>query len=519
MAPSGKSIEARRPKLGSGAVAHPRWQPSGDAVPAGARDGAARSRRPGSISPGLPEGKLLFLVLVALIGLSPAHARGQNAPRPLPSQPLTVEQAVEYGLQNNRLLKAAGQDVAAAGERVRQTRADFLPRLGGGYRFQHLKDDPIASLGGEGVGERPGGPATFQTGYLNQNRWEVELSQPLFTGFGLTARHNISKSDRSIAGHREEGTRLDVQKDIHRAFFQVLLGEKLAQVARDNVKSLEVQKKNAEASFEQGLTARNDVLKADVAVAQAVQRERAAVKDVTILRSRLNQLLDLPASTRLDLAEEEIVVHQTPDLDHQYVLAEKQRPEVLELSEAVRQAGEGMTAARSRYYPQFSAFAQYYRDGNDFFANNNEFTNEHNAAVGVRMNWNLFEGGKTDASVKEAMHRQLALEERQKDLLRQIRLQVEDAYEQLQVARANIETARTALSQAEENERMTTLQYKEQLVIFLEVLNAQVFLAQTQADYYQSLYGYRIAWADLERAVGGPLRDGDLTKPGDRAAP
>ncbi len=104
----------------------------------------------------------------------------------------------------------------------------------------------------------------------------------------------------------------------------------------------------------------------------------------------------------------------------------------------------------------------------------------------------------------------MALEERQRDLVQQVHLQVEDAYEQLQVAKANIETARAALKQAEENERMTTLQYKEQLVIFLEVLNAQVFLAQTQADYYQALYGYRIAWADLERAVGGPLSGGDL---------
>ena len=264
-------------------------------------------------------GALLALALLGSFSASSAWAQG--SPRPMPPQPLTVAQAVEYGLENNRLLKAADQDVAAAGQRVRQTRADFLPRLDGGYRFQHLKDAPFASLGREGSATQPGGSATFQTGYLNQNRWEVELTQPLFTGFGLTAQHNISRLDRRIAEHRQDGTRLDVQRDIQKAFFQVLLGEKLVQVARDNVKSLEVQKSNAEASFEQGLTARNDVLKADVAVAQALQQERAAIKEVTILRSRLNQLLDLAASTRLELAEEEIIIHRTPDLDHHYVLA------------------------------------------------------------------------------------------------------------------------------------------------------------------------------------------------------
>ena len=82
---------------------------------------------------------------------------------------------------------------------------------------------------------------------------------------------------------------------------------------------------------------------------------------------------------------------------------------------------------------------------------------------------------------------------------------MENALEQLQVAKANIETARAAVAQAEENDRITTLQYKEQVAIFLEVLNAQVFLAQSRADFYQAVYGYEIAKAELERAIASGL--------------
>jgi len=77
----------------------------------------------------------------------------------------------------------------------------------------------------------------------------------------------------------------------------------------------------------------------------------------------------------------------------------------------------------------------------------------------------------------------------------------------VKVAEANIETARVSVEQAEENDRITTLQYKEQIAIFLEVLNAQVFLAQTRADFNQALYGYEIARAELERAIGGPIEN------------
>ena len=441
--------------------------------------------------------------LIALVILFPFQsvAVGGESPRsPLPAlppqQPLTIKQAVEYGLEHNRALLAARQRVYASGQQVGQARADFYPRLDGQYTFQHLKEEPIAKFfGGQ----------EFPINHSTTNRWQVDVSQPIFTGFGLTARLNISKMDLEIAEHRLEETRLDVVRDIQKAFLQVLLAEKLVQVVKDNVKSLEVQRSNAEAQFQQGLTAQNDVLKADVALAQAQQRERSTVKQLVLLRSRLNQLLDLEPRSRLVLTEVDIRPRDVLKLNELYGAAEKQRPEVLSLDVSARQADEGVRAAKSKYYPHLSAFAQYYREGEDFLADRNDFLNNDNAAVGLRIDWNWFEGGKTASEVKEFQYRRHAIEEQREDLIHQVQLQVEDAFEQLGVAKANIETARTALAQAEENERMVTLQYKEQLVIFLEVLNAQVFVLQSRVDYYEALYGYQLAMSDLERAVGGAV--------------
>jgi len=174
----------------------------------------------------------------------------------------------------------------------------------------------------------------------------------------------------------------------------------------------------------------------------------------------------------------------------------------------VRQAEEAVTLANSGYLPHFSAFGQYYREGNDFLAEDNLYRNNQNAAVGVRMEWNWFEGGKTRAMAKESKYRSQSLKERRLYLKQQIELEVKDAYEQLRLAEVNIETTRVALKQAEENDRMTTLQYKEQLVIFLEVLNAQLFVLRSRVDYYKALYGYQLALADVERAVGGPFLEG-----------
>ena len=70
-------------------------------------------------------------------------------------------------------------------------------------------------------------------------------------------------------------------------------GERLPRVAKDNVHSLEVQRRNAEANYQQGVAARNDVLKADVALSHAKLQERTASKQLVIYFANLSRLLDL----------------------------------------------------------------------------------------------------------------------------------------------------------------------------------------------------------------------------------
>jgi outer membrane protein len=432
-----------------------------------------------------------LLMLLSWQGLS----CGGEVPSGLPSQPLTLKEAVSYALNHNRGYLAAKREVDSVSQQVKQARADFYPKVDASYAFTNWKDQPYAIFN----------DLQFDTAPQNDNRWELRLTQPIFTGFALSSQMNIAKMNLKIAEYRLDETGLNTVRDVERGFWNVLLGQKLLQVTRDNVSSLEVQRRNAQANFDQGLVAQNDVLKADVSLAHARQRERSATKQLTILRSRLNQLLDVDLQMIITLHEEEIFMADAPPLERLYTLADERRPEYLSLETSIRQAREGVIAARSRYYPRLSGFAQYYRDGDNFPASSNPFANNENAAVGLRVDWNWFEGGKTDATEKEYKYRQKALEERRSELKQQIHLQVEDAYEQLGVARENLITAEAARRQAEENERMTTLQYREQLVIFLEVLNAQVLLSQSRVDYYDALYGFKLAWADLERAVGGPF--------------
>jgi outer membrane protein TolC len=116
--------------------------------------------------------------------------------------------------------------------------------------------------------------------------------------------------------------------------------------------------------------------------------------------------------------------------------------------------------------------------------------------------WRFFEWGKTGADIEKQKFAKRALMEKIKGVEDRIRLEIKSAFLDLQVAQKNIGTAREGLGQARENSRITNLQYKNQVTTSTEVLDSRTFLSQAETNYYRALYGYMVALANLERAVG-----------------
>ena len=86
-----------------------------------------------------------------------------------------------------------------------------------------------------------------------------------------------------------------------------------------------------------------------------------------------------------------------------------------------------------------------------------------------------------------------------------IRLEVNRSYISMKEAEKNIPVARKAVEQAEENYRMNEARYRSQVGTSTDVLDASTLLASARLNYYNALYGYHLAQAALERAMGrGP---------------
>jgi outer membrane protein TolC len=408
--------------------------------------------------------------------------------------PMSVEEIVAVALENNPAVKEAEANIGAAEASVKSARAEMLPEAEFSYGYTSLMDPPIMKVeGGE-----------TQTSHQRIYNWDVTVVQPLFTGYALSSKLDISKLD--VEARKLEKVRVaqDLTKGVKSACYGLILARKLVVVGEDEVASLEAHQRNAEMFFEQGLIRKNDLLQAEVALAnsrQQLENERADVRKAEMALNRLmNRSMELPV--HIEDAGAQMKSDHEFDIIALGDSALENRPIMQLLDVGLEQLGLTEKMAKSAWYPTLALVGQYERSGDDPIGNNNDYSNEYNASITAQLQWKFSIGGKTRADVENVRLKTRSLEASIDRYRQQVLEEVRSAVIDCEVARGNIETAMAALDQARENWRITDLQYREQTALASDVLDARTFLSMADANYYRSVYGYLNAVAALERAVG-----------------
>lgn len=429
-----------------------------------------------------------FIITLLLITSLAGPAVAKDSPEKI----LALAEAVKIALQNNPSIKEAEAGKEGARADAQGAKADFLPKASAQYSYARLADQPF---------QRVSGVERF-SGDENAHHWDITLTQPLFSGFALTSKKQMAEIAVDIQNLERERTTINVSQDLRIAWFETLFAERLGRVTEENVAALSAHQQNAQGFFRQGIISRNDLLKAEAALAQALQERERATADSEIARSRLVTILgtDLPSDSRLE--DISAIDPQPYELDDLVSEAMHNSPVLKSYRLGLAQFDSSITLARSTAYPTVALVGKYEQNGNDLAAETNAYTNDHNASIALTAKWDFYDWGKTRANVMKQKSAKKMLAEKTRAMEDQTGLEVKRAYLDLHVAEKNIGTARQGLEQAGENWRITELQYQNQVATSTDVLDSRSLLSQSEGNYFRALYGYRIALARLERTVG-----------------
>jgi outer membrane protein TolC len=332
--------------------------------------------------------------------------------------------------------------------------------------------------------------------------WALEARQPLFAGGSILANYKANQYGIDIARLDQQTSVLDTIRDVKVSYFTVLNAEKIVDVSKQAVQQLEAHRDMAQNFFDVGLIPRNDLLKSEVELAHGKQSLVQADNGMELARSKFNTVLRQAVDTPVKL--EDILTYKPFELSMESCQksALDNRPEMRLYNMRLEQSREMVKIARSEYYPSINAVGHYERYGDNSGLNGSIYKGQENWYLMAVASWNFWEWGKIHNKVDESRSREnqasLAIE----NIKDQITLQVRNAWLQLREAEKRIVVTQKAIEQAEENFRIVTEQYKEQVATSTDVLDAQTLLTRAKSDYENALGDFSIAHAQLERAMG-----------------
>jgi outer membrane protein len=424
-----------------------------------------------------------FIMLAILFGASVWAQESKET--------LTLEESIKIALEQNLKIHSAMEGIKGSEFRQRAALTDFLAKWTGQYSYSRYSN--ASSFTGTS------GSSNSVASRDNFN-FNTSVSQPLFSGGSILANYRLEKMGVDISKTDMETFKRDVVLQVREGYFNILRAEKFLVVAQQTVKQFEAQLEVTKAFFEVGIVPKNDLLQAEVRLANARQGLVKAENDLAVAKSSFNILLRREIDAPLRVVD--ILEYKPFPLGFEESLGEalRQRPEIKNAELKIGQAKENVKIARSGFFPTINLTGSY-----------NKLSEEPGLMGDLRTErWNiqalatftLWEWGKTAYKVGEGKVKVTQAENDKIQLKEGIILEVKEDYLNMLVAEKNISVAEKATEQAEENLRMNEERYRYQVATATDVLDAVTLLAQARVNYYSALSDFNIAKVRLERAMG-----------------
>jgi outer membrane protein len=407
---------------------------------------------------------------------------------------LDLKAALCLAWKANPTLRVSRLQSLIAGEEVVRARSGFLPTLKSEVS-QTIYDDQLKSK--IPAGTISGFPSTIVLPSTNRNFWSSKtyVEQTIFDFWLTPSKYQAAVLGNSASLLDTAKTRDDLFLGVAKGYFSTLQDQKLEVVAQEDVADLKQHLKIADYQYQFGIVTFNDVLQAQVSLADAEQRLLVAKTDTINSRAAFNKLLALPVSAPTVLKDEKLETRPW-GLEDATEAALKQRTDLQASGVRIRQQEKVVTQTQAQYFPRIYAQAGQNYQQNDFLLHDSSW-------FGIfAMQWTLFSGLDTKAQVAQAKLGVTQLQELHQDLDEQVRLDVQNAYLKVKETADRILATEKAVTQGEENRRLNEERYKEQVGTATEVIDAQTLLTRTRVNYWSALYDHQMAKAELLWAMG-----------------
>ena len=426
--------------------------------------------------------KINLLLLSTLFALM---AQAQELP-----ESLSLEEAIVYGLTNNRSIINADRDIQKAKKDRWKTIATGLPQISSEVNYQNFLEMPVSLVPAEFFGGNPGEFSELTFGTEQNMIGSIRVEQLLFDGSYLVGLE-ASRVYLSISENLFEKTHLETKKIITTLYSNSLLSKYNIMFLKKNKASLEDNLEEIHQLFRNGFEEEESVEQIQLSLAQIGSQLKYAKNLMKIEENMLKFVIGYPVESPLkltdeldDIFDETLYFQSLPNTDD------------IENNIDIRIADNNVKAEalllkleKSKALPKVNAFIDrtYTGNSNDFTFTDGDQKWYGSSLLGLNVKIPIFSSLGRNASSQKA---KISLDQAKTQLEEtqvKIRIEVNAAMNEYQLAIDNYYTEKENLRLAESIEQKNQTKFYEGMVKSFELRMAQLQLYAAQSSFVAAI--------------------------------
>ncbi len=429
---------------------------------------------------------------------------------PAPPAVLGVDDCIRMALKTAPELGEADQDIALAKSKLDEASS---------YRFPQLSVTTL--VGPAPTASRqdimPGIAADIPFS-INSLTWftsaDATIIQPLYTFGKISENMKAATHGMAVDRSRKQQRANEIVQKVHEYYNGLLLAREMKELVLEVEEILIRAREKAKKLLDQGSDTVDemDLYKLDAFSGVASKYLEEAKKGESLALSALRARMGLGVDAPLEVGAERLTIADTdiPSLDTFIDHARRRRPELLQIAEGLKARSALVEAAKANYYPDIflgGLVSWAYADGRDSVQNPylSDPFNHMVAGVAIGARWKLDFGitGSKVAGERAQYNRLLSTRDYAEA---NIPLQVKMYYLDMVEAKNSVTATRGAYLNAKKWAVTAIANFDFGMGPAKEIFEALQAYSSMRADYFKSLYNYKIAAANLDYATNEPLR-------------
>lgn len=414
------------------------------------------------------------------------------------SQSLSLEQAIQRGIENRIELKSQNLNVQIASAENEKLKAKWLPQVSGNadLRWNTQLQTTILPFALPGSGE---------------TQTEIRLGRPFNNTFILQADQKIYDANRKV-DHQVNNTQVEVQKNtmeqirtnlrqaISEAYYNCVFAKE-----RLNLSVLALQRATAyfevgQARLDQGAILKNDLDKLELDLSNARLAQTKNQQDYELSLIALQYQLN--TTDRVEPSEDlQTIFNYSQITDNQLNIEKRTELKAEELSLRLNQLNVQKQLARNK--PSLSAYGNYsyfqLSETLNPFAKGTWFPANY---IGIRANVPIFDGRQARLAANDFKVRQQINALNAERLRNDFSFESKSTWNTLQQSKLNLEEAKKNIALAQRILETDKFRFEKGVILLSDLKNTEYSLQSAENQYLSSIYNFLIASVRYKKASG-----------------